>query len=286
MHKRLVLAILVSLLLIACAPSFFGRNPYMNGKTWVIAHQGGEGVWPSSTMYAFDRAVKLGADMLDLDVHMSRDGVLVVIHDDSVDRTTNTKGKVKDLTLEQLQRLDAGWYWPQYSKETDPHPFRGLGIRIPALEEVLKAFPNMPMTIEIKQQEPSLAQLFCDLLRRYNMTDKVIVPSFREAALTEFRAVCPEVMTAFTESEVRNFLFLGDLGARHPSARALQVPIAAGPIQVVTPGMVAFATGRGLVVQPWTINEESEMRELIAMGVHGINTDRPDLLLKVLGRSW
>jgi glycerophosphoryl diester phosphodiesterase len=284
MRNRLALAILV-VLLIACAPSFFGRNPYINGKTWVIAHQGGEGIWPSNTMYAFDQAVKLGVDMLDLDVHMTRDGVLVVIHDDSVDRTTNSKGKVKDLTLEQLQRLDAGWYWPQYSKETDPHPFRELGIRIPALEEVLKAFPNMPMTIEIKQQEPSLAQPFCDLLRRYNMTEKVIVPSFREAALTEFRAVCPEVMTAFTESEVRNFLFLGDLGARHPSARALQVPIAAGLIQVVTPGMVAFATGRGLVVQPWTINQESEMRELIAMGVHGINTDRPDLLLKVLGRS-
>jgi glycerophosphoryl diester phosphodiesterase len=285
MKKPVALAVF-ALGLIACAPSFSSlKNPFITDKVWVIAHQGGEGIWPSNTIYAFERAVKMGADMLDLDVNMTKDGALVVIHDDSVDRTTNGKGKVKDLTLEQLRGLDAGWYWPQESSEADPHPFRGQGIRIPTLEEVFKAFPKTPMTIEIKQDEPSIAKPFCEILRKDSMTDKVIIPSFVERAILEFRAACPEVMTAMTESEVRNLIFLGDLAGRAPQARALQVPTTAGPINLVTPGFVSFATARGLVVQPWTINDESEMRSLIRMGVHGINTDRPDLLMKVLGRA-
>jgi glycerophosphoryl diester phosphodiesterase len=284
--KKPVLLVALLFGLIACVPSLSSpKNPFITDKVWVIAHQGGEGIWPSNTMYAFERAVKMGADMLDLDVNMTQDGVLVVVHDDSVDRTTNGKGKIKDLTLEQIQKLDAGWYWPQESLESDPHPFRGQGIRIPTLEEVFKAFPKMPMTIEIKQDEPSIAQAFCEMLRKYGMTDKVIIPSFRERAIQDFRAACPEVMTAMTESEVRNLIFLGDLAGRAPQARALQVPTTAGPIQVVTPGFVSFAAARNLVVQPWTINDETEMRNLIGMGVHGINTDRPDVLMKVLGRA-
>jgi glycerophosphoryl diester phosphodiesterase len=284
--KKSALPVALLLGLIACVPTFSSpKNPFVTDRVWVIAHQGGEGIWPSNTMYAFERAVKMGADMLDMDINMTQDGVLVVIHDDSVDRTTDGQGKVKDLSLEQVQKLDAGWYWPQESTESDPHPFRGQGIRIPTLEEVFKAFPKTPMTIEIKQDEPSIARPFCELLRKYDMTDKVIIPSFIERAVIEFRAACPEVMTAMTESEVRNLIFLGDLSGRAPQARALQVPTTAGPIQVVTPGFVSFATGRGLVVQPWTINDEVEMRSLIRMGVHGINTDRPDLLMKVLGRS-
>jgi glycerophosphoryl diester phosphodiesterase len=285
MKKPVLLVALLSSL-IACTPGFPGpKNPFITDKVWVIAHQGGEGLWPSNTMYAFERAVKMGADMLDLDVNMTRDGVLVVVHDDSVDRTTDGKGKIRDLTLEQIQKLDAGWYWPQESLETDPHPFRGQGIRIPTLEEVFKAFPQMPMTIEIKQDEPSIAKPFCEMLHQYDMTDKVIIPSFIEHAMLDFRAACPEVMTAMTESEVRNLIFLGDLVGRAPQARALQVPTTAGPISVVTPGFVSFATARGLVVQPWTINDETEMLALIQMGVHGINTDRPDLLMKALGRA-
>ena len=284
--KKPVALIALALGLLACAPRLSGSmNPFITDHVWVIAHQGGEGLWPSNTVYAFERAVKMGADMLDMDVSMTKDGALVVIHDDSVDRTTNGQGKVGDLTLEQVQKLDAGWYWPQDSTEADPHPFRGLGIRIPSLEEVFNAFPNTPMTIEIKQDEPSIAQPFCEMLRRYNMTDKVIIPSFSQRAIQDFRAACPEVMTAMTESEVRNLIFLGDLIGRAPQARALQVPVSAGPIQVVTPGFVSFATARGLVVQPWTINDPQEMQDLIRMGVHGINTDRPDLLLKVLGRA-
>lgn len=272
------------LLLAACAPTL-NANPFASSKVWVIAHQGGEGVWPSNTMFAFEQAVKLGVDMLDTDIHMTKDGVLVTIHDDSVDRTTNGKGKIGDLTLAEIKALDAGYYWPQESKETDPHPFRGKGYSVATLEEAFQAFPNMPWTIEMKTD--GMAQPFCNLLRKYKMTDKVIVASFRDSAMQDFRKTCPEVMTSMTESELRPYVILNIFGLGRlfsPPGQAVQVPIRASGLEVVTSNLIASANLLGLVVQPWTINEEDEMRRLIAMGVHGINTDRPDLLLKVLGR--
>jgi glycerophosphoryl diester phosphodiesterase len=261
------------------------QNRFVHKKVLVIAHQGGEGIWPSNTLFAFEQAARLGVDMLDLDVHLSQDGHLVVIHDDSVDRTTGGKGKVRDLTLAQLKALDAGWYWPQFSKETDPHPFRGQGIVIPSLEEVFRAFAAMPMTVEIKAD--GLAQPFCALIRQYGMADKLIVASFRDSAMQDFRRACPEVMTSMTESEIRPLVILNlfNLGIFYsPAAQALQVPVRAAGFEVVTPALIEAANQKGLVVQPWTINEEAEMRRLIGLGVHGINTDRPDLLMKVLGR--
>jgi glycerophosphoryl diester phosphodiesterase len=281
MFKCLLLFLLLAL--VACAPA--SSNPYISNRVLVIAHQGGEGIYPSNTMLGFRKSVEMGVDMLDLDVNMSKDGALVVIHDTSVDRTTGSKGFVKELTLEDIKKLDAGWYWPQFSKETDPHPFRGQGITIPTLEEVFAAFPTMPMGIEIKQSEPSLAQPFCTMIRRYDMTQKVIVSSFSESAMADFRRVCPEVMTALTASEVLNLWLFGGVGApRSPQARAAQVPVSAGLVTVVGRNFIDLASSLGIVVQPWTINDPVEMRRLIALGVHGINTDRPDVLLEVLGR--
>ncbi len=269
--------------LLGCAPQ--SKNPYITTKVQVIAHQGGEGIFPSNTMYAFERAVKMGVDVLDLDINLTKDNVLVVIHDTSVNRTTNGKGMVNTLTLEEIQKLDAGWYFPQYSKETDAHPFRGQGIQIPTLEEVFKAFPNVSMGIEIKETAAKAAPQFCTLMRQYRMTDKVIVSSFSENAMKDFRATCPEVMTALTASEVQNMIFFGVLGMPPAQARAAQVPARSGIFEVVNQGFVQFAQNAGIVVQPWTINDQKQMRELISVGVHGINTDRPDLLLEVLGRQ-
>lgn len=282
MRKIILLSLLLALA--SCVPSTVS-NPFIGKKVWVIAHQGGEGVWPSNTMFAFEQAVKLGVDMLDTDIHMTKDGVLITIHDDSLDRTTNGKGKIAELTLAQIKGFDAGYYWPQESKETDPHPFRGKGITVATLEEAFQAFPNMPWTIEMKTD--GMAQPFCDLLRKYKMTDRVIVASFRDSAMQDFRRACPEVMTSMTENELRPYVILNifNLGTFFSApGRAVQVPLEASGIKVVTPELVNSANQLGLVVQPWTINEESEMRQLIAMGVHGINTDRPDLLMKVLGR--
>ncbi|MEZ4831342.1 MAG: glycerophosphodiester phosphodiesterase family protein [Caldilineaceae bacterium] len=143
----------------------------------------------------------MGVDMLEMDVHASADGVLVVRHDDTVDSTTNGQGEVRTKTLAELKALDAGYRWTDDDGAT--FPFRGQGITIPTLEEVFAALPDMPMTIEIKQADPSITQPLCDLIRRYNKTDQVIVGSFHNHALDDFRRICPEVATSGHEGDVR-----------------------------------------------------------------------------------
>ncbi|MFN2225086.1 MAG: glycerophosphodiester phosphodiesterase [Anaerolineae bacterium] len=251
----------------------------------VMAHQGGDGLWPSNTMYAFERAVALGVDVLEMDVHSTADDVLVVIHDGTVDRTTDGSGAVHDLTLAELQSLDAGYRWTPDEGQT--WPYRGQGIRIPALEEVFTAFPGMPMNIEIKQAEPTIAALLCRLIRDYDMADQVLVVSFHEEATKEFRDICPEVVTGTTQNEVIVLFALSRLfleGAYGPAAGAMQVPEYRSGLHVLAPRLVDAAHRRGLEVHAWTINDEADMRRLIDLGVDGIITDYPDRLLEVLGR--
>jgi glycerophosphoryl diester phosphodiesterase len=258
-------------------------------KMLVIAHQGGEGLRPSNTMAAFTNAVELGADMLEMDIHSTKDGVLVTIHDATIDRTTNGTGRVQDYTVEELQQFDAGYHFPNLEEEaarTD-RPFRGEGVTIPALEEVFKTFPEMRMVIEIKQEAPSIVAPFCALLHEYNMTDQVVVATFRETVVRKFRQECPDVPTAAVESEVRLFYVLNLLGmsrAYQSSAYAFQVPEYFGSIHVVTPGFVSAAQHHNIDVQPWTINDEAQMQRMIDAGVQGIMTDYPDKLLRLLGR--
>lgn len=256
------------------------------GKVWNIAHQGGEGLWPSNTMLAFSNAVSLGADMLETDIHATKDGVLVTIHDASVNRTTNGRGLVKDMTLAQLKALDAGYQWTSDGGKT--FPFRGKGVTVATLDELFTAFPNMPMTVEIKQDDPPIAAKLCETLKQHRMTDKVIVASFKDSALKEFRAACPDVLTSMTESEVRPIVFLSLVnlaGLARPAGESLQVPVSAGGIPVVTKRLVREAIRKNVSVQVWTINDEVEMRRLVGLGVNGIMTDRPDVLKRVLQSS-
>ena len=139
-------------------PFFRTADPVNNDRVLVMAHQGGDGLWPSNTLYAFERAVQAGVNVLELDVHASQDGALVVIHDDSVDRTTDGSGLVGDKTLAELKKLDAGYDWsPERTGET--FPYRGQGITLPTLQEVFAAFPDTRVNVEIKQLEPSIVGL-------------------------------------------------------------------------------------------------------------------------------
>ncbi|MBI1294895.1 glycerophosphodiester phosphodiesterase [bacterium] len=257
----------------------------LTARSLVIAHRGGEGLWPSNTLFAFQKATELGVDMLEMDVHASADGVLVVRHDDTVDSTTDGVGEVKAKTLAELKALDAGYTWTDDNGHS--FPFRGQGITIPTLEEVFAALPDMPMTLEIKQADPPINQALCDLIRRYNKTDQVIVGSFHIDALNDFRRRCPEVATSGHEGDVRAFVYLsmaGLAGIHSPQAQALQVPRRFGNVEIITARSVRAAHARGLNVQVWTVNEKSEMADLLEMGVDGIITDRPDYLIELLRR--
>ena len=274
------------MILASLARPVIDRPFFDQADTMVIAHQGGEELRPSNTMAAFQHTVDLGVDVLEMDVHGAKDGVLILMHDDTVDRTTDGAGAIKEMTLAEIKQLDAGYYWSADDGQT--YPYRGQGIGVPTLEELFVAFPNRRMNIEIKQREPSIVESFCRLLTEYGMSDKVLVASFHPETMTEFRQNCPGVATSMTESEIRlffglNLAFLGRLF--DPPGEAFQVPEYSGDTHVVTERFVRGAQRRHIVVHVWTVNDPVDMQRFIDMGVDGIITDRPDLLLALLGRD-
>jgi glycerophosphoryl diester phosphodiesterase len=274
----------VSALLARPAPDrpFFAQ---FEQRPLVMAHRGGRGLWPENTLYAFERAVELGVDVLEMDIHTTADGVPVVMHDDTVDRTTNGSRPIQALTLEELKSLDAGYRWSADDGQT--FPYRGQGISVPTVEEVFAALPETPMNIEIKQTEPSMVALFCQLIRDYHLADQVLVASFDQETITTFRDECPEVATSAGRSEMVSLFVLSTpfLEATYsPASSAAQVPEYEGSLHVLTARFVDAAQSRDMEVHAWTINDEADMERLIALGVDGIITDYPDRLLALLGR--
>lgn len=249
----------------------------------VFAHRGGGGLFPENTLEAFKYSASLGVDVLELDIHSTADGRLVVMHDRTVDRTTDGRGRVGDMTLDELKRLDAGYHFSPDGGRT--FPFRGRGVTVPTLEEIFAALPEMTFNVEPKQQTPSLVKPLCGILRERKMTGRVIVGSFRQEVLDEFRAECPEVATSASPSEVSYFLAMYKTGLAEsytPPMQALQVPETVGYLNVVSEDFVKTAHRLNLKVHVWTVNETEDMRRLAEMGVDGIMTDYPDRLLKLL----
>ena len=252
----------------------------------VIAHRGGKGLWPENSLFAFQRASALGVDMLEMDLHLSRDGELVVIHDRTLERTTNGEGPVAALSLEQLQALDAGYNWSADGGQS--YPYRGQGIRIPSFIEVLEHTPAKAKVIEIKVPDVGMEALLCDALTAHQQLDRVIVGSFYDRSLQLFREQCPGVATSAGPGSVRmlvalNWVGLGSLLS--PSYQALQIPEAHNGLAIASPSLLKAAALRGLNVQLWTINEQPDMRRLLDLGAHALITDYPDRALQVLGRS-
>jgi glycerophosphoryl diester phosphodiesterase len=277
-----VYAVLALLARPAAGHPFFAQFEH---NLLVMAHQGGNGLWPGNTQYAFERAVALGVDVLEMDVHSTADGVLVVIHDSTVDRTTNGPGSVHDLTLAEIKALDAGYHWTSDDGQT--YPYRGQGVTVPTLEELFIAFPTTPMNIEIKQAEPSIAAPLCRLIRDHGRADKVLIASFHQAVIDEFRRECPEVATSTGQNEVIALFVLSKVlleGAYRPNAAAVQVPEYRSGLHVITPRFVDAAHSRNLQVHAWTINEVEDMQRMLDLGVDGIITDYPDRLMDLLGR--
>jgi len=262
---------------------FFGQDL---GQPLVIAHRGGAGLWPENTLYSFQRAAAMGVDILETDMHSTADGALVLIHDPTVDRTTNGSGRVNHLTLSQLKALDAGYYWSEDGGRT--FPCRGQGITVPTVEEVLSAFPEMRINIDIKQARPSVAGRFRRLILDYGMVERVMVASFNSSILREFRRLCPAVATSAGRSEVRLFYALSLLSPRAAflpaGCYALQVPVARRGLRVITKRFLTSARLRNLQVHAWTVNSGPQMEWLLRLGVDGIVTDYPDRLLALLGR--
>ena len=259
-------------------------HPYFKpDKFLVIAHRGGRSLGPESTLYTFRRAVDLGVDVLEMDVHPTKDGRLVVLHDSTLNRTTNGTGPVDRYTLAELKKLDAAYRWsPDQGKS---FPLRGKGLTIPALSEVFEAFPQMRMNIEIKEPGQSELSAFCRLIQDSGMSQKVMVASFESSVLKKFRSTCPGIATSAGASEVMLFYALQKLHLESnysPAYQALQVPEYYGDLQVVTKRFVEAAHARNLKVHVWTVNGVDDMHNLLQLGVDGIMTDYPQRLLKLV----
>jgi len=263
------------------------REVFKRGNTPVLvfAHRGGGGLIPENTLEAFVYSARMGVDVLELDVHSTADGTLVVMHDAAVDRTTDGRGRVNELTLDAVKKLDAGYIFSTDDGQT--FPFRGKGVTVPTLEEIFEALPEMTFNIEPKQRAPSITKPLCSLIRELKMIDKIIVGSFNQTTIDDFRRECPEVATSASPSEVTEFLARSKAGLSEsysPPMQALQIPENLGKLSVVTEEFVKNARRKNLKVHVWTINEPAAMERLINVGVDGIMTDYPDRLLKMLGR--
>ena len=256
-----------------------------SGRVLVIAHRGGAGPWPENTLYAFERAAALGVDVIETDLRATADGELVIFHDEHVGRTTDGSGRVAAMPLAELKKLDAAFRWSPDGGRT--FPLRGQGVTVPTLREVFAALPRMRFNIEPKQAEPPLAAPLCRAIREHGMAERVLVGAFSGSTLAQFRRECPEVATSASTGEVMSFLAMRGAGLDRgygPPMQALQVPVRAGSLHVLTRDFVEAAHGRNLRVHAWTVNAEDEMRSLIDLGVDGIMTDYPETLLKLLNR--
>jgi glycerophosphoryl diester phosphodiesterase len=258
------------------------KRVFQGKPFWVIAHRGYSGRFPENTLLAFDEAAKLPIDAIELDVHSSRDGRIVVIHDPTLDRTTDRNGRVFDQNWDFLKKMDAG-----YMCDPEGHgefPFRSKGIGIPLLEDVFKHLPNMKFIIEIKQTLPAIEEPIYRLIRKYRMEEKVIVASEHIEPLIRFRGLAPLVATNLSSIEAREFYrsYRMKLSNFYRSkGDALQIPPDYHGNRVVTYNFVQAAKRKGLILHVWTVNDPGEMKELMDAGVDGIITDFPDHLLKV-----
>jgi glycerophosphoryl diester phosphodiesterase len=250
----------------------------------VIAHRGGGGHWPAETIYAFEQAIDIGVDVLEFDVHSTRDGQLVLMHNSTVDDTTNGTGRIHQLLLSEIKRLDAGYRWTANRGKT--FPYRERNIRVPTLQEVFERFPNKRMNIEIKQSEPSIVAPLCALIEKYNMADRVLVASFSNEDLEQFRARSPRVATSASFQELLRFQF-GNNSILNEVLRpdCLQVKDRIRATQIITRESVATARGLNLPIHAWTVNDIEGMKKMIALDVDGIITDYPGPLLALLDRS-
>ncbi len=313
--RRLAPLLALVLLLAAAAPAGAANRWIQKRAPLNIAHQGGEDEFPSNTLYAFRKAVRAGADMLELDIGVTRDGKVIVMHDTTVDGKTNGHGTVSSKTLKQMKRLDAAyWFAPgrrdHYShdhpasayrfrgvatgKRPAPRGFSASDFRVPTLSEVMKAFPHTPINVEIKGRTPDEdvseytqnAEVLARLLKKTERRDLIVV-SFQQAAVDRFHELAPKIDLAPGIIGVAKWLAPGSPG---PGVVAFQVPITfqfgGDLLEITSAENVKRAHAEGYAWQNWFGGDDPDTpagwRKLIDLCVDGTMTSHPRAYEKVL----
>jgi glycerophosphoryl diester phosphodiesterase len=245
----------------------------------VFAHRGGCALGPENTLAAFDRGIAAGADGLELDVHLSSDGVPVVHHDATLDRTTSGSGPVRALTAAQLARVDAGCRF----RDGGAFPFRNQGVGVPALADVLRQYPDVRMIVEMKVDRAEMGEAVAAAVRRAGAVDRVCAAGYGMRSALAARAALPEMATSACYREVQ--LAVYRTWARWPVRRVpyggYQVPELADRLRIVSPRFIRYAHGAGLKVQVWTVDDEPDMRRLLEWRVDALISNRPDVAVRV-----
>jgi glycerophosphoryl diester phosphodiesterase len=292
---RVTLAL--TLLLLSAAPAS-AQNPWLQRRVLNIAHQGGEAEFPSNTMYAFQHSVKAGSDMLELDVGVTKDNKVVVMHDTTLDRTTDGHGTIASHTSKQIRKLDAGYWFAggkaPYDHKAKRHPFRGKGLRVPTLQEVMKAFPKTPINVEIKgrtkaekpEEYIQNAEVLARLLKRSPRRD-IIVVSFQQPAVNRFHALAPAIPVAPGIDGAAGWVLSNTPPGDGVVAFQLPITYSVGGqvFDVTTPENVARAHAQGFAWHTW-LSDDGESREiwtkLIDWCVDGVMTAKPVAFEKLL----
>lgn len=252
-------------------------------KPLILAHRAGAQLVPENTIDGW-RVTKIlcHPDVWELDVHFSADDSLMVIHDETVDRTTEGSGLVREMTCTELRKLNAAFWFTPDSGAT--YPWRGQGVRVPTLTEVFDSFPADRFNIEIKDSILHEADSLVALIERKGRQENVVVASVYKDVLERVRALDPGIVTSGSEDEIRPLVLLQKMGfgaLAKPKMKIVQVPEYSGATHVVTPGFVRLCHKKGIEVHVWTVNSAVEIEHLLKIGVDGIITDRPDVALRV-----
>jgi len=261
------------------------RHPFFaRARPLVFGHRGASGERPENTLISFERALAQGADVLETDVHSTRDGEIVVLHDADVARTTDGSGDVASLTWREVAELDAG---ARFLAADGGTPFRGRGVRIPRLAELFERFPDAHFNIELKRDDARLVAAVLALLRHHGREERTLLAAERDDTMRRLRAAvsaerCGAALGA-SVGDVLGFVRAAVEGSQPPAGpMALQVPAEFAGRPLVTPELLEFAHAHGVQVHVWTINAPPEMERLLALGVDGVMSDFPGLLRGVV----
>jgi len=253
------------------------------GRAAAIAHRGGAKLRPENTIAAFDHAMTLGVDAMECDVHVSADGVPMVIHDATLERTTDRAGRVDASTAAELGCVDAGARFG----EAEGFPYRGRGHGIPRLAEVLDRHPAMPFIVEVKGDRPDVVPVVLEVLRKSRQPGRFVVGGFSQAVMDAVRRLAPEIPTSASREEVQGAIRRSYLriGPRRTGCQLYQVPFRFQGRQVFRESFVRTVVRSGFPVQAWIIDAPEDMRRLMAWGVTGLISDRPDIAARLVRAS-
>lgn len=239
----------------------------------LFGHRGASARFPENTLPSFEAALAEGASHLELDVHMSADGEVFVLHDATLDRTTSGSGEARRLDWAALAALDAGCKGPREPRSR---------ASIPKLADVLAAFPNTPLNVEVKQADPPMIEAFFAVLDAHGARDRVLVAAENHDIMLALRAFAPGSVTGFSSREVLGFILEGSNPDYRPPGFALQVPESFDGMPIVTDAFLDRAKRLGVEVHVWTVNDPRDAARLLAMGVDGIMSDAPGDIAPVI----